>query len=432
VVDRIDHLAADLMWTLHRLQTLTTRLFARTSLGFKRFWLHDDGLTAGFLARGGRGVCPSGVPGDGVPVALGDRMRWRRMIMLIVGLAASALAVQLLFDRSDELLMALDTLASVSMEWVVAAILAEVLSYTIWGAAVAMILRRGGGKIGPITLGAAALAGDAAAYCLPFGFATLSVVLFDVLRRRQINAVLAAWALAVCTVLDIGALMVITFSAVQILGINGAVPGFQTTAIVLLTALGLVCAAYMVSRQPMLWNHITRPLKAASSIMARRIVPAALNTHHFEQILRRMRSPIVKIRRDWVRQLHTIRLTPAAGIAAFALLMLCWITDIAVLALAFLALHATPPWTGLLLAYCAGQIAASTPVTPGGLGIVEGSIAVTLIALGNPHTSTLAAVLLYRLIVYWGCIPAGGLAWLVLRATSRPPAIPAPALLPHK
>jgi uncharacterized protein (TIRG00374 family) len=74
------------------------------------------------------------------------------------------------------------------------------------------------------------------------------------------------------------------------------------------------------------------------------------------------------------------------------------------------------------LAYCAGQIAASLPVTPGGIGVVEGSITLALVAFGGAETITLAAVLLYRLIAYWGCIPAGGLAWLILRATSRAPA----------
>jgi hypothetical protein len=53
---------------------------------------------------------------------------------------------------------------------------------------------------------------------------------------------------------------------------------------------------------------------------------------------------------------------------------------------------------------------------------VEGSITLALVAFGGAEVITLAAVLLYRLIAYWGCIPAGGLAWLVLRTTSRAPA----------
>lgn len=103
-------------------------------------------------------------------------------------------------------------------------------------------------------------------------------------------------------------------------------------------------------------------------------------------------------------------------------MMVSWVADVAVLVLAFLALSSTPPWAGLLLAYCAGQVAASLPVTPGGIGVVEGSITLALVAFGGAETITLAAVLLYRLVAYWGCIPVGGLAWLVLRATSRAPA----------
>jgi hypothetical protein len=52
---------------------------------------------------------------------------------------------------------------------------------------------------------------------------------------------------------------------------------------------------------------------------------------------------------------------------------------------------------------------------------VEGSITLALVAFGGAQTITLAAVLLYRLIAYWVCIPAGGLAWLALRVTSSAP-----------
>jgi hypothetical protein len=128
--------------------------------------------------------------------------------------------------------------------------------------------------------------------------------------------------------------------------------------------------------------------------------------------------------RNWTQQLRAVRLTPAVGAAAFVLMTVSWVADVAVLAIAFLALNSAPPWTGLLLAYCAGQIAASVPVTPGGIGVVEGSITLALVAFGGAETITLAAVLLYRLIAYWGCLPAGGLAWLVLRMMSRVPAPP--------
>jgi uncharacterized protein (TIRG00374 family) len=99
-------------------------------------------------------------------------------------------------------------------------------------------------------------------------------------------------------------------------------------------------------------------------------------------------------------------------------MLISWLADIAVLAVAFLALGMHPPWLGLLLAYCAGQLASSVPIIPGGLGVVEGTLAVALVAFGGCTTGTLAAVLLYRLVSRWSIIPAGALAWLIV---ARPP-----------
>jgi uncharacterized protein (TIRG00374 family) len=99
-------------------------------------------------------------------------------------------------------------------------------------------------------------------------------------------------------------------------------------------------------------------------------------------------------------------------------MLVSWMADISVLAVAFLALGAQPPWLGLLLAYCAGQVASSLPITPGGLGVVEASLTVALVAFGGCTAATLSAVLLYRLISHWLVIPTGGVAWLLLRITS--------------
>jgi uncharacterized membrane protein YbhN (UPF0104 family) len=74
-----------------------------------------------------------------------------------------------------------------------------------------------------------------------------------------------------------------------------------------------------------------------------------------------------------------------------------------------------PPWRALLLAYAAGQLATLLPITPGGLGITEGSMAVALAANGGGTATAVAAVLLYRLIAYWAILPAGGLCYLSLR-----------------
>ena len=107
---------------------------------------------------------------------------------------------------------------------------------------------------------------------------------------------------------------------------------------------------------------------------------------------------------------------PARALGAAAVgMLLSWIADLSVLALAFVALGERPPWAGLVLAYCLGQAASALPFTPGGLAVVEGGLTATLVAFGGCPAGTLTAVLLYRLISHWAVVPAGGLAWLALR-----------------
>ncbi|MGH3773566.1 MAG: hypothetical protein ACRDRW_19600, partial [Pseudonocardiaceae bacterium] len=190
----------------------------------------------------------------------GGRGRWRRAAVAAVGLAAAALAGRVLYDNSDELLTAADTLTSVRVGWVVVAVLVEVLSYAARGAASAVVLRRGGGGVGPVTLGAATLAGDAAAYCLPFGFAASGVVMVGVLRRRQVGAALAGWMFAVSSVCYVAAITVLTIIAVQIPGGDAPVPGLRTVSLVVLGVLALLGGGYALARRPAVRRGLARAL----------------------------------------------------------------------------------------------------------------------------------------------------------------------------
>jgi len=96
-----------------------------------------------------------------------------------------------------------------------------------------------------------------------------------------------------------------------------------------------------------------------------------------------------------------------------------WVLDCACLALCFVTLHVGVPWKGLLLAYGAGQLAANLPITPGGLGVVEGSLTIALVAFGGAKTSTVAVVLLYRILSFWIELPVGWVACGVIAWTDR-------------
>jgi uncharacterized membrane protein YbhN (UPF0104 family) len=50
---------------------------------------------------------------------------------------------------------------------------------------------------------------------------------------------------------------------------------------------------------------------------------------------------------------------------------------------------------------------------------VEGSLTVALVTFGGGAESTVAAVLLYRLVSFWLVLPAGWTSWAVLALAGR-------------
>ena len=69
----------------------------------------------------------------------------------------------------------------------------------------------------------------------------------------------------------------------------------------------------------------------------------------------------------------------------------------------------------LLVAYGLANILAAIPITPAGLGVVEGVLITTLVGFGVPHSQAILAVLSYRLVNFWIPIPIGGVAYASLQ-----------------
>jgi 3-oxoadipate enol-lactonase len=111
---------------------------------------------------------------------------------------------------------------------------------------------------------------------------------------------------------------------------------------------------------------------------------------------------------------------------AAASVALATVTALAVLAVSIRAAGATVPWHDLLLVYGSGIAAQSLNITPGGLGVAEGSLSLALVATGLGASQALAAVLLYRLASFWLVALAGWLVVFWLRRP-RPGAIPVPS-----
>jgi uncharacterized protein (TIRG00374 family) len=76
--------------------------------------------------------------------------------------------------------------------------------------------------------------------------------------------------------------------------------------------------------------------------------------------------------------------------------------------------HLMTPY-GLLVAYGLAMVMAVLPLTPGGLGVVEGVLVPTLVGFGSPRGVAILGVISYRLVNFWLPIPVGALAYLSLR-----------------
>ncbi len=91
-----------------------------------------------------------------------------------------------------------------------------------------------------------------------------------------------------------------------------------------------------------------------------------------------------------------------------------WAFDNAVLWATFHAFGISLPLTVVLMGYLIGQLGGLLPI-PGGIGGIDGGLIGTLIVYGAPAAGTAAAVLAYRVILFWLPLVAGAVAFAALR-----------------
>ena len=96
-----------------------------------------------------------------------------------------------------------------------------------------------------------------------------------------------------------------------------------------------------------------------------------------------------------------------------------WAFDFGCLLAALRALDALPRPGLVLLAFCAAQVLAQIPLTPGGLGFVEAGLTATLTLAGVPAGTSVVATFAYRLFSYWLQLPLGLVGLALQRAPVR-------------
>ncbi|HML01263.1 MAG TPA: YbhN family protein [Acidimicrobiales bacterium] len=96
-----------------------------------------------------------------------------------------------------------------------------------------------------------------------------------------------------------------------------------------------------------------------------------------------------------------------------------WLLDAASLWVFLVAFHKVIGPDELLVAYGLANVMAVIPVTPGGLGIIEGVLIPTLVGFGATKNVATLGVFSWRLVNFWLPIPAGFGTYLSLRVSGE-------------
>ncbi len=312
----------------------------------------------------------------------------------MLGVTVLGIAVWVVAAHDSELSEVSSRLAHLKWWWLLPAFLVEMGSFVSFTGMEFELLRAGGLKAPKFPLFELTFAAQAMANSLPLGSAPSAVYGFRWFRRFGADTTLAAWTLAGTLVASVVSLSLVASLGLALATGEGAsldlVP-VLIGALIVTVAIG----ALFVYERPLIMV-VTWVLRAARALTGHPRGDAQVQ-------LERVLGWFTAVRLGW-GQIIRIVLWGAGN----------WLLDCACFAMMFTAVGAPIPWKGLLLAYGAGQLAANLPITPGGLGAVEGTITIALVEFGGNKDSTVSAVLMYRLLSFWLVLVIGWSLWGIL------------------
>jgi hypothetical protein len=309
----------------------------------------------------------------------------------VLGIGVVVVAVWVLSSHTDELAGIPTVLGHLKWWWIPPALAAEAASLICFAGMQYALLTSGGLVPPAVPLVKVTCASQALTNSLPGGTAFSAVYGFRWFRRFGADDTLAVWAMVGTMIAAMVSLSLVAAAGLGLAAGEGASLDLIPVLVGVLVITMAVGALFIFERP--LFVVLTWAIRASQSVVHR---PRGDVVEQVDRIMRWVTS----VQLGW-RQVVRVVIWGTAN----------WLFDCSCFAMMFLAIGSSIPWKGLLLAYGAGQLAAALPITPGGLGAVEGSITIALVAFGGAHVTTVDAVLLYRLISFWLVLAVGWVLW---------------------
>ena len=327
------------------------------------------------------------------------RNRWRllRWGVLIVVLAGSAL---FLGPKTADALKPAQHLGRVGLRWLILSLAGELGSLVAFSLVTWSLITRSERPKWPRVL-RLDLVTIGLSHAVPVGWAAGTAMGYELLREEGVDGVQAGFVKVSQSLLS-SLLLELVFSIALLL--QTIVYGPSVTNLGLAAA-GAVLAGMIIAFCYLLAHRPSVVAALARGTLGRlpRIEPARI-----ERVVGSLSERM------------TILLSHKALMARVSLWsLLNWAFDLLALWAALRAFGDPPHLVLLVIAFCVGQVAASIPISPGGLGVVETSLVPLLAGFGTSSSVAVLGVLYWRLVNFWLPLPIGAIAYLSIAVGRR-------------
>lgn len=321
---------------------------------------------------------------------------WRFWARRAFEVTVVALAAVFVIRRIPKLAAVATLVSQVHWEWLIVGGAAEVLSILSLSLLQQRLIDASGTGVSFSRMIPITLASNAVAMSIPAGVLVAEGYVFRQYRRVGASQAGAAWAELSAGAIAFAALAAVAFAGSVMVG--GELRDILVGPLAIILVGGTL-AALLFQRTQLLGKLVERAIR-----LTRRHAPDSIQSR-----LRRAQKA--------VREMEDICPEPRVWAIGASAAIANWIFDTAVLASAILAIGIDVPWSALLVVYAGAQLLAELPITPGGLGIVEGGLVTMLARSHLPAAPATAAAVLYRGLSFWLLIAVGWVAAARLRTS---------------